>query len=774
MHLNFRHGIIRCQTDTGIADFLRWNNSNIGLYTENSPTVLTIAHKSQNYLHTEHTTVPNAFIGPFDLDTNYWLWIELDPVSGARTFKVTTYGFTYSNVEPDSPVMNQHWFDPSDTVMKVHNGIRWVEKIKILVGTVISGTIRSFNGSTTYIGSQVGLNIKSQAGAIVLDSNDKPILRFDKTFMTTSSLISSTLSTTSMLRMENIGFYGIASAPLAAMTVVKLDFSGRLLPANNVDLNTTLCGIIEEDITTGEVVRVALSGVFSKDGWSWTTPGYSIYIDSTGTGSITETSYIGANKIGYIVDSTTLVLNFNAGVGGSGGDSSAKGDKGQRGQKGEIGSTGLNGTDGLNGAKGDTGQKGQKGDTGDQGDVGIKGDTGNTGLTGDTGAKGQKGEIGDTGAKGEIGLTGDTGPTGSIGAKGQKGDTGDKGEIGVKGDVGEKGQSGDKGIDGTNGVDGINGSKGQKGDTGDIGLTGSTGLKGDTGPQGPQGEIGPIGLTGVKGSEGAKGQKGEIGVGTTGLTGDKGDKGDTSAIILNDLRAVPVTIGGILAGRTFVDVPLDQVVTDLLYPYQKPNFNTFNISEMSDVEVGYTYVGDDKDVSWTITNVGNITPNTIVIRDDTSANVLANNIPNASPTVISFPIKTRNTAGTNVWSISTTNTDSSISSATFAIEWKWATYYGESAQTSLTGFEVNSLRIKTLSSTANQTLSYLGGNYKYFAYPTLMGQRTVFKDSLTGLPVQMESPYTVSVTNQYGVTATYYVHRTSNKLGSSITIISSN
>lgn len=714
MHLNFRHGIIRCQTDTGIADFLRWNNSNIGLYTENSPTVLTIAHKSQNYLHTEHTTVPNAFIGPFDPDTNYWLWIELDPVSGARTFKVTTYGFTYSNVEPDSPVMNQHWFDPSDTVMKVHNGIRWVEKIKILVGTVISGTIRSFNGSTTYIGSQVGLNIKSQAGAIVLDSNDKPILRFDKTFMTTSSLISSTLSTTSMLRMENIGFYGIASAPLAAMTVVKLDFSGRLLPANNVDLNTTLCGIIEEDITTGEVVRVALSGVFSKDGWSWTTPGYSIYIDSTGTGSITETSYIGANKIGYIVDSTTLVLNFNAGVGGSGGDSSAKGDKGQRGQKGEIGSTGLNGTDGLNGAKGDTGQKGQKGDIGD------------------------------------------------------------KGEIGVKGDVGEKGQSGDKGIDGTNGVDGINGSKGQKGDTGDIGLTGSTGLKGDIGPQGPQGEIGPIGLTGVKGSEGAKGQKGEIGVGTIGLTGDKGDKGDTSAIILNDPRAVPVTIGGILAGRTFVDVPLDQVVTDLLYPYQKPNFNTFNISEMSDVEVGYTYVGDDKDVSWTITNVGNITPNTIVIRDDTSANVLANNIPNASPTVISFPIKSRNTAGTNVWSISTTNTDSSISSATFAIEWKWATYYGESAQTSLTGFEVNSLRIKTLSSTANQTLSYLGGNYKYFAYPTLMGQRTVFKDSLTGLPVQMESPYTVSVTNQYGVTATYYVHRTSNKLGSSITIISSN
>ena len=40
-----------------------------------------------------------------------------------------------------------------------------------------------------------------------------------------------------------------------------------------------------------------------------------------------------------------------------------------------------------------------------------------------------------------------------------------------------------------------------------------------------------------------------------------------------------------------------------------------------------------------------------------------------------------------------------------------------------------------------------------------------------GLPVPFEAPYTVSVTNSYGVATNYNVHRTTNILSGAITII---
>ena len=52
-----------------------------------------------------------------------------------------------------------------------------------------------------------------------------------------------------------------------------------------------------------------------------------------------------------------------------------------------------------------------------------------------------------------------------------------------------------------------------------------------------------------------------------------------------------------------------------------------------------------------------------------------------------------------------------------------------------------------------------------------MGTATTFKDSTTNLDVPMEAVYTVSVTNAYGITTNYNVHRTTNILGSTINII---
>jgi len=69
------------------------------------------------------------------------------------------------------------------------------------------------------------------------------------------------------------------------------------------------------------------------------------------------------------------------------------------------------------------------------------------------------------------------------------------------------------------------------------------------------------------------------------------------------------------------------------------------------------------------------------------------------------------------------------------------------------------------------TYSFAAGGYKYIAYPAVYGTATQFTDQLTNFNVAMQAPYTVSVTNTFGQTTSYNVHRTTNVLGSSINIV---
>lgn len=235
---------------------------------------------------------------------------------------------------------------------------------------------------------------------------------------------------------------------------------------------------------------------------------------------------------------------------------------------------------------------------------------------------------------------------------------------------------------------------------------------------------------------------------------------------------VPVTLGGITAGTTFTDVPLTDMFTMLLYPYQNPTFASFTISGLSDTEVGNLYPAQTRNVNWTTTNSSNISPNTIRVIDVSSGNVvLASGLPNTSPASVSIPVLQLTTAGTKQFRIEGTNTNSATFNRTLNINWQWALYYGESPLTALTSADIATLRVKTLTSTANGTYVMQPGNYKYIAYPVSFGLKSTFKDQATNLDVAMIAATTVSVTNSFGITTNYYVHRTLNQLGGAITII---
>ena len=254
-----------------------------------------------------------------------------------------------------------------------------------------------------------------------------------------------------------------------------------------------------------------------------------------------------------------------------------------------------------------------------------------------------------------------------------------------------------------------------------------------------------------------------------------------------NLNPVPSTIGGIAAGSTFSNQTMQQMWDALLYPFQVPQFTSFNISGQSTtLEVGETVNNISRTFNWSTSNSGNITPNTVSISNITGGTVvLASGLVNDGNETITLPSPITYTAqASHVWQITATRTNASTMSDNYQINWRWRRFWGTSNNTILTESQIESLAGNSLSTSMNGTFSMAAGGYKYFAVPTTFAEPTFIKDNSTGLGVAMADipeGYTdvgsgiykfriVPITNIHGVTQDYRVYRSKNMLGGSIVI----
>ena len=224
-----------------------------------------------------------------------------------------------------------------------------------------------------------------------------------------------------------------------------------------------------------------------------------------------------------------------------------------------------------------------------------------------------------------------------------------------------------------------------------------------------------------------------------------------------------ISVGGATVGTTF-DGDIEDALDKILYPFIAPTFSSFAISGApTQLEVGATFTGGLKTFVWTTTTPENIEPNSISIYGVTG-------LANDGSEQITIPDVTKTTASTETYTISATNTQGGALSRNFSITWKFKLYYGENASPTLTETDIEALRIGQLATSSSGTYNYLEGGYKWLAYPTTFGLKTTFKDTSTLLNVAMEAPITIAITNSFGITQNYYLHRTTNVLGGSISI----
>ncbi len=246
-----------------------------------------------------------------------------------------------------------------------------------------------------------------------------------------------------------------------------------------------------------------------------------------------------------------------------------------------------------------------------------------------------------------------------------------------------------------------------------------------------------------------------------------------TAAIYNDMTPVTAAVGGIEAGETFTDASMYDMWHALLHPYQYPSFYDFSITgQPTTLEVGDTTAADPS-FTWSVSNSGNLAIDSIQIEDTTSSEVLVAGHPNTPPAAITHAGISKTSATSETYTITAQNTKAQPLSRTFSISWRWRVYHGESATTPLSEGDIKGLRVSGLKSGFAGVYAYAAspGQYKYLCYPASMGTATFFKDQGTNLDVPFEPVYTVSVTNAFGVTTDYNVHRTTNQIGSALNVV---
>jgi hypothetical protein len=255
-----------------------------------------------------------------------------------------------------------------------------------------------------------------------------------------------------------------------------------------------------------------------------------------------------------------------------------------------------------------------------------------------------------------------------------------------------------------------------------------------------------------------------------GVGGGGGGSGSTT---YTNTSPVPTTLGGIVAGSTFVDVPLTTMFDQLLYPYQTPAFTAFTMSaQVTTLEVGDAITAGTKTFQWTTSNSTNVSASSISIFDWTNNTSvpIASSLANDGTEAVAVTAVTKTSATSHVYRISGSNSLNAGFSRDYTVNWRWRMYWGTASLASLTESQIEGLISSSLVTNSTGTFTFGTAGYKYLAYPTVFGLKTSFKDPSTGFDVDMQSAVTTAVSNSFGVGTFYYVHRTTNTLGGSISI----
>jgi hypothetical protein len=284
MVVNFRHGIISSATSpsTGLPNFLTSRTTTVDLDVVGGvPIKFTIAQGSSNYLFTIDQSIPNAWVGfgspSFPSGVDYWLYVDIHPVTGIITYGQTRYSLIVQRTAPLTPVVDQHWYDTTTYKTKVWNGAAWIEKIRLFFARFINTSIIE----PIAFGTQIGVNQQVLAGKIVYDNN-KPIRKSTGEFFTTEDYIyvNGEINGPNALETRLLSVTAAETIPTNSVVVFSGFDTVRL--ATYEDTDSGQLAFARTSASPNQSLEVITSGVIENPSWNWSSVNRYVWVDVGG------------------------------------------------------------------------------------------------------------------------------------------------------------------------------------------------------------------------------------------------------------------------------------------------------------------------------------------------------------------------------------------------------------------------------------------------------------------------------------------------------------
>lgn len=330
MKISFRQGIVRRQTVLSAPDFLRktsLSGTSIDLIASPEPTVISFAHYGANYLFEEGQTKVGAWGGDavgslngplLPSETQYLFW-DVNISTGELTRGWTKVRPITTSIEPTNPVNDQHWFDLTNTRMRVFRrpdpsrAGAWQDKIRLFAATYDSGA----NIIPYPIGSQVGITGGPwNTGNLILGSNNKPLKQSDGTFVTTESDLIIYQTSGQNVKFDMALVYGQASEEIPKFSLVSFLPDRRIGLASSNNTTTFVSGVVTEDLYQDEVGQVVSNGVVRNEQWNWLPEQINKPLFCGAAGEIRLIPPLAGTvqQIGYVYENDSIYLNIFAPV----------------------------------------------------------------------------------------------------------------------------------------------------------------------------------------------------------------------------------------------------------------------------------------------------------------------------------------------------------------------------------------------------------------------------------------------------------------------------
>lgn len=273
MQIAFRQGIVKT-----VPGFLQATGNTVSLVIHEPGCVLaSVADGDTNYLIAERTSLPSAWAGPFQPEVDYWLYWDLHPLTGEKTYGHTSLAPIQSSIPPKDPQNDQHWFDLTTSTTKVWNSIvsRWVKKIRVFAARLVGGSalVSVSINSPAFEGTQVGsfTFTPSTAGCLIFDSEGKALRKGNGTFFTSEDVGVTGMTAAARVKLSAVVREGEANVNMARYTLVFFTDFTHISPVDPQAFSISKqVGIIEEDVVIGGYVNVVTDGIVTSVDWDWT------------------------------------------------------------------------------------------------------------------------------------------------------------------------------------------------------------------------------------------------------------------------------------------------------------------------------------------------------------------------------------------------------------------------------------------------------------------------------------------------------------------------